>query len=189
MRVFAGLALLLAVCAAVPAQAEIQPSTSSRMFLARFNRLDTDNDGAISPDELRVLGNRRAADALFALLALRGDGRIRLSDVARRGNAALLSRLSAYDVDHDGVVLRREFPNYFDPPLAAALDRDGDLRLSRHELRPAFAAAPSARPAPQAGPRPAAAASLPLCWVPVVGGHGSRLQMPVPFSAGRCRVQ
>jgi len=184
----AGLALILAACLALPAHADAR-SSPGRDALARFNTVAGTSDRGISRAELRMLGSRRAADTLFALLDTRGDGRIRLDDVARRGNAALLVRMRAYDIDHDGAVIRREFPVFVDPALFAALDTDRDGRLSLAELRPAFAGNRVAHPRPQPEKRVAAAAApLPLCWVPVIGTHGPWLQMPVPV-AGRCRVQ
>ncbi len=181
------LATGLALAAAVPLSAlpldpippawaaTVPPSAVERAALARFNTLDVNGDGEVSHSELAPLGRRRAADALFALLDLRGNGKIRLADVARRGNSALLARFRAYDAAHRGVVTRRDFPNFVDPALFAALDTNHDGRLSLAELRPEFAGSRAAAPAAPPSPAPhrtAPAQTAMLCWVPIVNAHG-----------------
>lgn len=176
--------LALAVAVPLTQAATIPPSPVERAALGRFNALDIDGDGRLSRAEFRPLGQRRAADALFALLDPRGDGKIRLADVARRGNPALLARFRAYDVAHRGIVTRRDFPNFVDPALFAALDTNHDGRLSLAELRPEFAGSRATPPTPPPAPaerHPASPPSAMLCWVPIVNSHGVWGQGPGIF--------
>jgi hypothetical protein len=178
------LACLVLAAAFGPARAAMPPSPVERAALARFNRLD--GDGGLSRRELARLGSVHAADQLFALLDPQGDGRITLASIAQRGNAALLARFRAYDADKRGVVTRRDFPNYVDPALFAALDTNHDGRLSLAELRPEFAGSharenpPPPPPPPERHPAPRPGRP---CWTPVVNGSGFWLQIPMPGSA------
>lgn len=174
------LALLTAMVLPLLVAAAVPPSPSGRAALARFNALDRNGDGALDTDELLGRGRAAAADALFAWLDADGDGQLAVAEMQRRRGSALTGRFDAYDGNRDGTVTRREFPAGLDPRLAAALDGDGDHRLSLAEVRPAFA---GMRPRPrQAEPprrhRPAAAARA-WCWVPAFGDRdGWGLEMP-----------
>lgn len=171
------------------ASAQLPPSKTGRAALATFNRLDRDGDHALSLAELRALGRQRGADALFQMLDADGDGRISVKELGA-ANGALYARFDAYDANKDGFVTRREFPNFVDPLLLAALDRDHDGRVSLAEIRPAFAgrrAAPqmvAERPAARAPARPQPQA---WCWITGFGGDRWSLEAPVVWD--RCRTQ
>ncbi len=195
MRTTIGLlatAALLVPVLGAGAQGDVPPSQGGQAALAEFHTLDRNGDGGISAAELQVLGRRKAADALFSLLDERGQGRIALADLSRRGNAALVSRFRSYDVNRDGVVTRNEFPNFVDPALFAALDRNHDGQLTLAELRPAFAglntvqvaAPPSPHPNTARPPKPSAQMG---CWAPVVSrSNGAWLAMP-PLLSTPCQ--
>jgi EF hand len=187
-RVVCSLAAVLALAGS--ARADLAGSPGGRAALARFNTLDRDHDGGVSRAELQALGPRRAADALFALLDARGDGRIRVADMGRLYGGAVRARFSAYDARHSGVVTRLYFPNFLDPALFAALDRNHDGRLSLDEVRPAFVGSRAQAVVTPSAParHRVAAAALPLCWVPVINKDGPWLQMPV-MAGGLCRTQ
>lgn len=173
------------------ASAQLAPSQGGRAALASFNRLDRDGDHALTLAELRKLGRERGAEALFAMLDADGDGRLSVKELGA-ANGALFARFDAYDVNKDGVVTRREFPNFVDPLLVAALDRDHDGRLSLAEIRPAFAgrrattvpiaASPQTRPKP-----PAQAEARPWCWVTGFGKHNWTIEAPVTMQGCRTR--
>lgn len=186
--------VLLAIAAiALPAAASAEtlpPSPQNRAALGVFNRADRDGDRALSRAEILAQGRERAAGTLFRLLDADSDGALSLKEVEAGGGGARLGRFQAYDANRDGKVARGEFPNFADPLLLAALDRDGDRRLSLVEFRPAFAGtrprAQAATPAPrQAGQ--AAPETRPWCWVPAFGDDGWGLEAPV-LSSGRCRT-
>lgn len=186
--------IMLAVVAALVlpaiAQAQVAPSQRGRAALASFNRLDHDGDGGLTLAELRGHGREKAADALFALLDADGDGRISIKELGAH-TGALLARFDAYDVNTDGFVTRREFPNFVDPLLVTALDRNRDGRLSLAELRPAFAGSRAAT-RPVAAQKPARAkaqdrAGQPECWITGFGRHQWTLEAPV--TSQHCRTQ
>jgi Ca2+-binding EF-hand superfamily protein len=190
------LAIVAALVLPSQALAKIEPSVGGRAALATFNRLDRNRDGGITVAELNRLGKEKAADTLFQLLDVNGNGKIPIKELSANNNA-LMARLDAYDVNKDGYVTRREFPNWVDPLLVAALDRNHDGMLSLSELRPAFAGAHVTQPAPQPQVRQAAAKkaepnNLPYCWVPRFR-HGDSdekhhrwlLQGPVVWSSCR----
>ena len=178
IRLACSLVLLIALMG--NAFADLPGSPRGRAALGLFKSMDHDGDKGLSWAELQALGARRGADTLFALLDPRGDGRIRLADMDRLHGAVVLDRFRAYDVRHQGAVTRMYFPKFVDPVLFAALDRNHDGRLSLSELRPEFvgsrvkqAEVPTVRHHNQV----AVAKTLP--WVPVIGTHGTWLQMPV----------
>lgn len=185
--------IMLAVVAALvlpaTAQAHLESSPRGRAALASFNRLDQDGDHALSLAELRAPGREKAADALFALLDANGDGRLSVKELGA-ANGALLARFDSYDVNKDGFVTRREFPNFVDPLLVTALDRNRDGRLSLAELRPAFAGARAATQ-PVAAQKPTRAKpqdnrqGQPWCWITGFGSDKWTIEAPV--SSDRCR--
>lgn len=184
---------MLAVVAALllpqAAQAHLEPSVRGRTALAGFNRLDHDGDGALTLAELRGRGKEKGADALFALLDADGDGRLSVKELGA-ASGALLARFDAYDVNKDGFVARREFPNYVDPQLLTALDRNRDGRLALAELRPAMAGH-RAEALPVATQGPSRARAQPQapsrCWIPGFGSHDWMLEAPVVW--GPCRTR
>ena len=182
---------LIAIGLAPAALADIPASERGRIALASFNAIDSDGDGGLSLAELRALGPKGGA-ALFDLLDTGTAGRLWLTDFAHRRNAALLARLKAGDPKGRGYVERAQFVDKpVDPVLFAALDVNGDGRLSLAELRPVFAgwratpqAPPPVRQVWEPEPDP-----TPYCWVPIIGGgRGPRLEMPVITSDG-CRTE
>ncbi|MCR6631021.1 MAG: hypothetical protein NVV74_13785 [Magnetospirillum sp.] len=189
-----GFSVILPVVAAlvlpVAAHAQKAPSQSGRSALGAFNSLDRDGDHALNRAELQARGRESGADSLFTLLDSNGDGRLAVRELGA-ANGALLARFDAYDVNKDGFVSRQEFPNFVDPRLMAALDRDRDGRLALSEIRPAFAGA-NARPLPQEPVRPARAAkakekSQPICWITGFGSDQWTIEVPVVSTA--CRTQ
>lgn len=188
--------IMLAVVAALvlpaAAHAQVAPSQRGRAALASFNQLDRDGDGGLTLAELRARGKEKAADLLFALLDADGDGRISVKELGAV-NGALLARFDAYDVNKDGFVTRREFPNYVDPLLVAALDRNRDGRLSLAELRPAFAGSRTAAAQPVAAHKPARTkpadhTGQPTCWITGFGRH-HQWTFEAPVTSQPCRTQ
>lgn len=176
------LLIVWAMAAALPAAA----SDSSRATYKSFKGLDRDGDRVLSRAELLARGKEKGADALFLMLDADGDGRLALKEVEGAGGGGRLGRFDAYDVNKDGFVARREFPLFPDPRLLAALDRDGDRRLTLGEIRPAFAGyrprAAEPMPKPVRRPQPQAA---PWCWVPAIGDDGWGLEAPVLWASCR----
>jgi Ca2+-binding EF-hand superfamily protein len=189
MRSVIGLAVVAALTLPATAHARLEPSTGGRAALAAFNRLDHDGDRGLTRGELLSMGRQKGADALFAMLDANGDGRIAIREFGA-ANGALLARFDAYDANRDGFVTRREFPNFVDPRLVAALDRNGDGRLSLAEIRPAFAGARE-RVAPPVEVRkarvPVTPRPQPYCWVTGFGRDRWTLEAPVTSSACRAR--
>ncbi|MGE5514738.1 MAG: EF-hand domain-containing protein [Bacteroidota bacterium] len=182
-------AVVAALVLPATAGAQLAPSQGGCAALAAFNRLDRDGDHAVTLAELRRLGRDRGADRLFVLLDADGDGRISVKELGA-ANGALLARFDAYDANKDGFVSRHEFPNFVDPLLVAALDRNHDGRLSLAELRPTFAGARAATPlAPMT--RQARAQTKPQpqswCWVTGFGSHDWTIEAPVVW--GNCRTR
>lgn len=181
-------ALALPISLSGPLAAQLPPSQSGRAALARFQDFDRDGDRALSRAELLARGRDKGADALFVMLDADGDGRLALKEVEGAGGGGRLARFDAYDVNKDGFVARREFPNFADPRLVAALDRDGDNRLALGEIRPAFAGfrprRAKAAPLP-VKTRPAERAPAAWCWVPAFGDDGWGLEAPVLWSGCR----
>ncbi|HLO76537.1 MAG TPA: EF-hand domain-containing protein [Magnetospirillum sp.] len=171
------------------AQAQLAPSQGGRAALAAFNRLDGNGDRALGRDELAMVSRRKAADALFSLMDADGDGRLSVKELGA-ASGALLARFDAYDVNKDGFVSRQEFPNFVDPRLLEALDRDGDGRLSLAELRPAFAGS-VARAVPVHSPRKTInkPADSPQAWCWVTGFGSDRWTLEAPVTWGRCRTR
>ena len=189
-----GVAIVLAVGAAallVPAAAlaHLPPSKGGRAALAAFNGLDRDGDRAVTLAELRARGREKGAEMLFIMLDADGDGRLEIAELGA-ASGALLARFDAYDADKNGVVTQREFPNFVDPVLVEALDRDRDGRLALSEVRPSFAGA-QARTVPAAQPRPARPAAQPApqawCYVTGVGDDKWIIEAPVMWDACRTR--
>lgn len=181
------LVLLAALTLPVPLAAEVPPSQQGRAALARFQDFDRDGDRALGRAELLARGRAKGGEALFALLDADGDGRLSVKEVEGSGGGGRLARFEAYDVDKDGFVARREFPNFVDPVLVAALDRDGDGRLALGEIRPAFAGfrPRAARAEPEPDRRRRVEPARTWCWVPAIGDDGWGLEAPVLWSACR----
>lgn len=190
----AAAALVLPAAAAalvlpVAALAQLPPSTGGRTALAGFNRLDRDGDRALTLAELRMAGREKAAQALFALLDADGDGRLSVREMGA-ASGALLARFDAYDANKDGFVRRQEFPNFVDPRLVQALDRDHDGRLSLAEIRPTFAGARAEPPpaAAKAGARTAKRQPRQAwCWITGFGSDRWTIEAPVVW--GPCRTR
>ncbi|HSV28678.1 MAG TPA: hypothetical protein VLL76_03940 [Candidatus Omnitrophota bacterium] len=184
--------LILAVAALLPvtAAAQMAPSEGGRAAYARFKAMDRDNDRALSLAELRKAGGERASAGLFLMLDADGDGRLSLKEVEGAGGSARLGRFEAYDVDKNGYVLRREFPKVLDPRLVAALDRNGDARLSLREIRSSFAGARAVRPDTPTARKSARVerGEQTLCWVPNFGS-ADRWLIEMPVLGGGCRTQ
>lgn len=187
--------LLVLAGLALPAQAlaQLPPSKTGRAGVGAFKSLDRDGDHGLSLAELRARGREKGSDSLFVLLDGDGDNRLSLKEFTPTGNGALPVRFDAYDVNKDGFVIRREFPNFVDPLLFIALDRDRDGRVALGEIRPAFA---GSRVVPTAAPEPrkAAKAQPPAptwCWVPAFGNNGDgdgRWGLEAPVVWGRCHT-
>lgn len=185
--------LLVAAAFALPvtAGAALAPSEQGRAAFSRFKALDTDMDRTVSRAELLRHGRQGAADALFTLLDADGDGSLALKEVEAAGGGGRLARFQAYDVDNDGVVVRREFPNFLDPRLFTALDRDGDSLLELRDIRVDFAGWRRSRPsvAQPAQERPAREEEPPICWVPNFAEADDWLiEVPVVASGQGCRT-
>jgi len=183
---------LIAIGLVPAALADIPASERGRIALASFNTIDSNGDGGLSLAELRALGPKGGA-ALFDLLDTGTAGRLWLTDFAHRRNPALLARLKAEDPKGRGYVERAQFVDKrVDPVLFAALDRDGDGRLSMAELRPTFAGLRAPPPAPPSGRQAwePEAEPLPICWVPVISrSRGAFVAMPVIVSPEGCRTE
>ncbi len=181
--------VLAALALPVPLAAQMGPSHSGRAALAQFRNFDRDGDRALSRAELLVRGREKGAEAMFVMLDADGDGRLALKEVEGAGGGGRVARFDAYDVNKDGFVARREFPNFPDPRLIAALDRNRDNRLALGEIRPAFAGFRPRMEKAAAQPvksRPAAApVTKAWCWVPAFGDDGWGLEAPVLWSACR----
>lgn len=175
------------------AQAQLAPSQTGRAAQAAFNRLDRDGDRALTLAEFRVLGREKGAAALFVMLDADGDGRLSVKELGAP-SGALFARFDAYDANKDGFVTRREFPNFVDPLLLAALDRNHDGRVALAELRPAFAGR-RAEPVPVVAERPARAKpkaqaqgqGQTWCWITGFGSDNWTIEAPVTW--GPCRTK
>ena len=85
-----------------------------------FARTDTNNDGKITPDEIRASAKAQNGP----------NGRAQRSGDATRMDPVL----NAIDTDHDGVLSAAEIAAA--PTALKAIDKDGDGELSSAELRP-----------------------------------------------------
>lgn len=188
-----GVAMLLAVGAAlvvVPAAAlaQLPPSKSGQAALAAFNSLDRDDDRALTLAELRARGREKGAEMLFVMLDANGNGRLEVKELGV-ASGAVLARFDAYDVDKNGYVSVREFPNFVDPVLVEALDRDGDGRLALSELRSSFAGArPRAEPVAEGRRDRRAAKPAPPVWCYVTGFGNNKWVIEAPVVWDRCRT-
>lgn len=182
-------AVVAALVLPAAAAAQLAPSQGGRTALASFNRLDRDGDRALTLAEFRTRGREKGAEVLFALLDADGDGRLAVKELGAP-SGALFARFDAYDVNTDGFVARREFPNFVDPLLVVALDRNRDGRLALAEIRPAFAGR-RAEPLPVAADRPARsnpkAQPRTWCWITGFGSDNWTIEAPVMWD--RCRTK
>lgn len=173
------------------AWAQLAPSQTGRLAQATFNRIDRDGDRALTLAELRVPGREKGAAALFVLLDADGDGRLSVKELGAP-SGALFGRFDAYDANKDGFVTRQEFPNYVDPLLLAALDRNRDGRVALSEVRPTFAGR-RAEPVPAAAERRARAkpkndaGKQSWCWITGFGSDSWTIEAPVMW--GPCRTK
>lgn len=182
--------VLLALAFPVVAHAQMGSSKSGMSAVATFKGLDRNGDGGLSRDELNRRGKEKGGNALFALLDADGDAKLSLKEFTGAGSGALLGRFDAYDADKNGFVARREFPNFVDPRLVAALDRDRDGALSLGEIRPAFAGSgvtTTAKAEVQAPRRKAVPQSpaMSRCWVTGFGDDQWIIEGPVSFDGCR----
>jgi Ca2+-binding EF-hand superfamily protein len=107
------------------------------------NRLDADQNGEVTPDELRAAKARQ-----FDRADADGDGRVtadefsavreRMARIARLGGDRMTERALKLDRDGDGVLTRDEFTT--PSPLLALIDADGNGAISRAEFDRARAA-------------------------------------------------
>ena len=115
---------IAAAVAAVPAWGE---SDTDRAAFAAFKRLDRSGTLSLGVDDVSP---PNAGRSLFTILDNNGDGTLTAADGAP---ARRLLRQTGQD---------RLSPTHFPPrraiPMAAALDADGDGRLSLAELRPSL---------------------------------------------------
>jgi len=188
--------LVATVALPAAAAAQLPASETGRSAFARFKSFDADGDRALSRGELAAPGRERGSASLFLMLDADGDGRLSVKEVEGRGGGGRLARFEAYDVNKDGYVTRREFPNFIDPKLVAALDRDGDGALALGEIRGSFAGWRPSAAEPRGERRPPKHAAAPagrpapLCWVPNFGDADDWLiEFPVIATGGRCRTQ
>lgn len=187
MRTLAGI-LMAAVALPVAAHAQMGTSKSGMIAVAAFKGFDRNGDGGLSRTELNGRGKEKGSDVLFALLEADGDGKLSLKEFAGAGSGPLLGRFDAYDADKNGYITRREFPNFVDPRLVAALDRNHDAKVSLSETRPAFAGSRvmTAKAEPErrkAAPAPARGQSW--CWVTGFGDDQWIVEGPASFDGCR----
>lgn len=189
MRTMSCLVMLALLALPAAALAQMGSSKSGMVAVATFKSLDRDGDAGLSRSELLARGREKGAKALFTLLDADSDGRLSLKEFNGSGSGPLLGRFDAYDANKDGFVARWEFPNYVDPRLVAALDRNRDNRVALGEIRPAFAgskavaakAEPVRRKAVQSRPQ-----TQPWCWI--TGFGSDQWTIEVPVSADGCRT-
>ncbi|MBC7953449.1 MAG: EF-hand domain-containing protein [Rhodospirillaceae bacterium] len=184
-------ASLFAAVLALPVAAHAQMGTSKpgMAAVATFKGFDRNGDGGLSRAELNARGKEKGSDALFVLMDGDGDGRLSLKEFTGAGSGPLLGRFDAYDVDKNGYIVRREFPNFVDPRLVAALDRNRDRRISLAEIRPAFGGSRVMTAKAEAEPARRKAAPPPQrqswCWVTGFGDAQWIVEGPVTFDGCR----
>ncbi|MBC7908707.1 MAG: EF-hand domain-containing protein [Rhodospirillaceae bacterium] len=188
MRTSPYLAVMAVLAFPVAVQAQMGTSKSGMAAVAMFKGFDRNGDAGLSRAELDGRGREKGSDALFALMDADSDGKLSLKEFTGSGSGPLLGRFDAYDVDKNGYVARREFPNFVDPRLAAALDRNRDGRVSLAEFRPAFAGSRvvqvRAQPERRKAVRPERQGQV-WCWVTGFGSDQWTIEAPVTFNGCR----
>ena len=189
MRTLSYLVVMAALAFPAAAYAQTGTSKSGMAAVATFKAFDRNGDAGLSRAEMNARGREKGSHALFALMDADGDGRLSLKEFTGSGSGPLLGRFDAYDVDKNGYVAQREFPNFVDPRLASALDRNRDGRVSLAEFRPAFAG--SRVLAAKAEQEPARRKAQPQlrgqswCWVTGFGSDQWTIEAPVTFNGCR----
>lgn len=188
MRTAPCLVVMAALAFPVAAQAHMGRSTSGIAAVATFKGLDRNGDAGLSQAELNKRGREKGSNALFALLDGDSDGRLSLKEFTGAGSGPLLGRFDAYDVDKNGYIVRREFPNFVDPRLVTALDRNRDGKVALAEIRPAFAGSrieqARAEPMRRKAVRPERQGQS-WCWVTGFGSDQWTIEAPVTFDGCR----
>lgn len=188
MRTSSCLVVMAALTLPAAVYAHTGTSKSGMMAVATFKTFDRNGDAGLSRAEMNVRGREKGSDALFVMMDADGDGKLSLKEFTGAGSGPLLGRFDAYDVDKNGYVARREFPNFVDPRLVAALDRDRDGLVALAEIRPAFA---GSRVVPvKAGPERRKAVKPQAerqswCWITGFGSDQWTIEAPVTFDGCR----
>jgi Ca2+-binding EF-hand superfamily protein len=101
---------------------------------ARFEALDTDGSGGISPAEMEA-----ARMAHFAEADTDGDGKLSRDEAAeaggRMGASRALAMFERFDTDGDGMLALEDLPRPRDPERRfGRMDRDDNGEISREEF-------------------------------------------------------
>lgn len=181
--------MVMALAFPAMAQAHMGTSKSGMSAVATFKGLDRNGDNGLSRAELNARGKEKGSDALFALMDADGDGKLSLKEFTGAGSGPLLGRFDAYDADKNGFIVRREFPNFVDPRLVAALDRNRDAKVSLSEIRPVFAGSRvmTAKAEPQRSRRKAVPQPHGQSWCWVTGFGDDQWIIEGPASFDGCR--
>lgn len=106
-------------------------------FQGLFDRGDANQDGFLTPDEIRKMAAAQAAPPAQAGGGERGGPGGRGGDGPRREMNLIRMDpiLAAVDTDGDGIISAEEIRN--SPNALKKLDKDGDGKLTREEVMPA----------------------------------------------------
>jgi hypothetical protein len=137
IRLAACIALVFAEASITPSQAQTAAANTKEATALLFQRLDADEDGAVSGTEASA-----ARTALFTRTDRNGDGVIDeieidilrdvIVDAAMAAQARLANWARAMDKDGNGQVTKAEFEA--GGALFDFIDRDGDGAISRSEF-------------------------------------------------------